>query len=596
MAGDCLRIANASGFFGDRFSAPREMIEGGPIDVLTGDYLAELTLAILHKTRASGARAGYAHSFLRQLEELLGTCLQRGIKVVTNAGGLNPRALADALRSLAERLGVPARIAHIEGDDLLARLPELRAQGHALAHFDTGAPFDSLPDAPVTANAYLGGFGIAQALAQGADVVVCPRVTDASLVVGPGAWRFGWGPHDWDALAGAVVAGHVIECGAQCTGGNYAFFNELAGLGAAETPLEPGFPIAELHADGSAVITKHPGTGGEVSLGTVTAQLLYEIGAPRYLNPDVTARFDYVQLEQQGPDRVRVFGARGEPPPPELKLCVNYMGGYRNRVRFLLGGLDVEAKARWAEQALFAKLGGAKSFAEVNVRLVRSDRPDPRSYDEALAELVISVKDRDSARVGRAFSSAAVELTLSSYPGFAVVEPPGDARSYAVYWPTRVPREAVREEVVIGAERWPIAPLRAPAAFAALPEPASVEPRGESQQSAEKSERVPLGRLVGARSGDKGGNANLGLWVRSAEAYAWLSEFMTIQRFRELLPEARELVVERYSFPRLFSLNFVVVGLLGEGVASSLRSDPQAKSLGEYLRAKLVPIPAALLR
>ncbi|MGH3183576.1 MAG: acyclic terpene utilization AtuA family protein, partial [Streptosporangiaceae bacterium] len=271
-----LRIANCSGFFGDRLAAPRELLDGGPIDVLTGDYLAELTMLILWKSRQRDPTLGYARTFYRQMEDVLGTCIDRNVKVVANAGGLNPAGLAQRLRELAAKLGIDVAVAHVEGDDILDRLGPLQAAGDPLAHLDTGRPLAEAGSEAVSANAYLGGFGIAEALAGGADVVVTGRVTDASLVVGPAAWRFGWSRTDWDRLAGAVVVGHVIECGTQATGGNYSFFGEVPGL------EHPGFPIAEVAEDGSAVITKHPRTGGLVSVGTVTAQLLYEIGAPLY--------------------------------------------------------------------------------------------------------------------------------------------------------------------------------------------------------------------------------------------------------------------------------------------------------------------------
>ncbi|HET9557454.1 MAG TPA: acyclic terpene utilization AtuA family protein, partial [Actinomycetota bacterium] len=317
-----LRIANCSGFYGDRRGAPRELLEGGPIDVLTGDYLAELTMLILWRSRGRDPAKGYATSFLGQMEECLGMAVDKGVKVVANAGGLNPAGLAAELRALAGRLGLDVGVAHVEGDDLLGRLDDLRAAGEPLAHLDTGVPLAAAGVAPVTANAYLGAWGIVAALEAGADVVVCGRVTDASLVVAPAAWHFGWAADDWDRLAGAVVAGHVLECGTQATGGNYAFLDELPDT------RPPGFPIAEVAADGSAVVTKHPGSGGLVSAGTVTAQLLYEIAGPAYASPDVVARFDTVRVEEVGPDRVRLSGTRGEPAPDRLKVAINYLGGF----------------------------------------------------------------------------------------------------------------------------------------------------------------------------------------------------------------------------------------------------------------------------
>ena len=580
-----LRVANCSGFYGDRLSAAREMVEGGPIDFLTGDYLAELTMLILWKSAQRTVGTGYATTFLSQMEEVLGTCADRGIKVVTNAGGLNPRGLAEKIRELAGRLGVSVNVAHIEGDDLLGRLEELTAAGVSLAHMDTGRPFSEIPAKPVTANAYLGAWGIVEALSGGADIVVCPRVTDASVVVGPAAWYFGWSRDEWDALAGAVVVGHILECGPQTTGGNYAFFTEVPDL------TRPGFPLAEVHADGSAVITKHPGTGGAVSVGTVTAQLLYEIGAPRYLNPDVVARFDTISLAQEGPDRVLVSGVRGEPAPPEAKVCINYLGGYRNSMTFVLTGLDVEAKAEAATAGLLDQLGGPDRFEEVDVRLVRTDKADASTNEEASAQLRVTVKDPDPTKVGRAFSNAATALALANYPGFHTTTAPGDASAYGVYWPALVPADAV-DQVVVAADGSVTHVAPTPAGRAAdapgAPAPAASPPAGATR-------RLPLGTVFGARSGDKGGSANVGVWARSDAGYAWLDRNLTVELFKELVPEAAELDVRRYELPNLRALNFLVAGILGDGVASNTRPDAQAKGLGEYLRSRVVDLPEALL-
>ncbi|HEX8927454.1 MAG TPA: acyclic terpene utilization AtuA family protein, partial [Actinomycetota bacterium] len=525
---DPLRVANCSGFYGDRHGAPRELLEGGPVDVLTGDYLAELTMLILWRSRGRDPAKGYATSFLRQMEECLGLAADRGVKVVANAGGLNPAGLAAELRALAARLGVPVRVAHVEGDDLLDRLPELQAAGEPLAHLDSGTPLATAGVTPVTANAYLGAWGIVTALDAGADVVVCGRVADASLVVGPAAWRFGWAADDWDRLAGAVVAGHVLECGTQATGGNYAFIHELP------DQRPPGFPVAEVAADGSAVVTKQPGTGGLVSVGTVTAQLLYEIDGPAYANPDVVARFDTVRVQQQGPDRVLLHGTRGEPAPDRLKVAINYLGGFRNQMSFVLTGLDLEAKAAMVERALFERLGGHDRFQAAEVRLVGRPAPDPASNEEAVAELRVTVKDPDPAKVGRAFSNAGIELALASYPGCYTTTPPGDASPYGVYWPTLVAADAVEQVVVLeGGERLPTPTAAARASQPTPPAPPPVAlpaapPGGPTV-------RAPLGRAFGARSGDKGGNANVGVWARDPEGYAYLASFLTVERFRELL-------------------------------------------------------------
>lgn len=560
-----VRIGNCSGFYGDRLSAMREMLTGGELDYLTGDYLAELTMLILGRDRAKHPDRGYAKTFLRQLEECLGLAHDRGVRIVANAGGLNPAGLADAVRALADRLGIPTTVAHVEGDDLLARAGELGL------------------GAPLTANAYLGAWGIVDCLNAGADVVVTGRVTDASVIVGPAAAHFGWSRNDYDRLAGAVVAGHVIECGVQATGGNYAFFTEVDDLTYA------GFPLAEIDADGSSVITKHPGTGGLVSVDTVTAQLLYEITGARYANPDVTARIDTVELAQDGPDRVRISGVVGEPPPPTLKVSTNSIGGFRNSMTFVLTGLDIDAKAELVQRQLEAAL--TTKPAELEWTLARTDHADADTEEAASALLHCVVRDPDPTTVGRQFSSAAVELALASYPGFTTTAPPGDGQVYGVFAPgyvdaAEVPHIAVhpdgtRTDIPAATETKALEPV---GPFA-LPEPL---PFGETR-------RLPLGRIAGARSGDKGGSANVGLWVRTGDQWRWLANTLTVELLKELLPETAELPVTRHLLPELRALNFVIDGILGQGVAYQARFDPQAKGLGEWLRSRYVDIPEGLL-
>ncbi|MFE7289834.1 acyclic terpene utilization AtuA family protein [Streptomyces noursei] len=560
-----LRIGNASGFYGDRFEAVREMLTGGRLDVLTGDYLAELTMLILGRDRLKDPRLGYAKTFLRQLEEGLGLAVERGVRIVTNAGGLNPAGLAQAVRELSARVGVPVRVAHVEGDDLLAR---------------------GWGEGVLTANAYLGGAGIAACLRGGADVVVTGRVTDAALVSGPAAAHFGWAADDHDRLAGAVVAGHVLECGTQATGGNYAFFEELGDL------RRPGFPLAEIHADGSAVITKHPGTGGAVTTGTVTAQLLYETAGARYLGPDVTARLDTVRLTADGPDRVRIDGVRGEAPPATLKVGLTRLGGWRNEVVFVLTGLDVEAKAALVRGQLEAALDRAgRRPREVSWSLARTDHADAAVQEEASALLRLVVRDPDAEAVGRAVSGAAIELALASYPGFHVTAPPGKGAPYGVFEAAYVAAADVAQVAVLpDGERVAVAPVPARAA-----EPAAVPEDLPEPLPAGPTRKAPLGRVAGARSGDKGGSANVGVWARTDDGWRWLAHELTVRRLRELLPEIAELEVRREVLPRLRALNFTVEGLLGDGVASQARFDPQAKALGEWLRSRHVRIPEVLL-
>ncbi|MEU6820361.1 acyclic terpene utilization AtuA family protein [Streptomyces atriruber] len=566
-----LRIGNASGFYGDRFDAMREMLTDGPLDVLTGDYLAELTLLILGRDRLKDPSRGYAKTFLRQLEECLGLARERGVRIVANAGGLNPAGLAAAVRELADRLGLGGlRIAHVEGDDLGDRFP-----------------------AALTANAYLGGAGIAACLDAGADIVVTGRVTDAALVTGPAAAHFGWAPDAYDELAGAVVAGHVLECGSQATGGNYAFFAEH-GRGP-DALRHPGYPLAEIHADGSSVITKHDGTGGFVDVGTVTAQLLYETQGARYAGPDVTARLDTAVLTQEGPDRVRIAGVRGEAPPPTLKVGLNRLGGFRNEVVFVLTGLDIEAKAALARAQIEDALDRAKSRpAEVRWELARTDRADAPTEESASALLRLVVRDTDADTVGRTLSGAAIELALASYPGFHVTAPPGKGSPYGVFEAAYVERETVPHIAVLpNGERTPV-PGETPLTRTRTLEPPAPPPLPAPLPPG-PTRRAPLGLVAGARSGDKGGDANVGVWVRSDDAWRWLAHELTVERLRELLPEAADLRVSRHDLPNLRALNFVVEGLLGEGVAAQARFDPQAKGVGEWLRARHLDIPEVLL-
>lgn len=560
-----VRIGNCSGFYGDRHAAMREMITGGDLDYVTGDYLAELTMLILARDRAKSPERGYAKTFLTQLEESLGLALERGVKIVANAGGLNPAGLATAVRALADRLGLAVNVAHVEGDDLIGRADELG--------------FGSV----LSANAYLGAWGIVDCLQSGADVVVTGRVTDASVIVGPAAAHFGWTRTDYDALAGAVAAGHVIECGTQATGGNFAFFTEVPDL------MHAGFPIAEIEADGSSVITKHPGTGGLVSADTVTAQLLYEIAGPRYANPDVTLRIDTATLTADGPDRVRIGGVRGEAPPPTLKVSLNTVGGFRNAMTFVLTGLDIEAKADLVRRQLEANL--TVSPAEVEWTLARTDHPDADTEEAASALLRCVVRDPDPAKVGRQFSSAAVELALASYPGFTTTAPPGEGQVYGLFTPgyvdaTEVPHVAVhadgeRVDIPSATDTRVLEPVDPPP----LPEP----PSGGATR------RLPLGTIAGARSGDKGGDANVGVWVRTEPQWQWLAHTLTVDVLRELLPETADLVITRHLLPNLRAVNFVVEGILGRGVAHQARFDPQAKGLGEWLRSRHVDIPEGLL-
>ncbi len=589
-----IRIANCSGYFGDRQSAALEMVEGGPIDVLTGDWLAELTMLILNRIQAKHPGQGFARTFVSQMEQVMGTCLDHGIKVVTNAGGLDPDGCAEAIAQVADRLGLAPKIAYVHGDDVLDRL-ELLTPFADGSLFDPGSSVDR--SKVLTANAYLGCWGIVDALTQGADIVVTGRVTDAAVVCGPAAWHHGWSPHDLDPLAGAVTAGHIIECSGQATGGNYSFFTEVPGWN--EGRARVGYPWAEIAADGSSVIGKHDGTGGLVSVGTVTSQLLYEIGSPKYLGPDVTARFDTAELVQIGPDRVRVSKVRGEHPPETLKVATNRMGGYRNTVTLGLVGLDIEEKAELCEAVFWdAYPFDRDEVDDVTVQLSRTDHEDPETNDMATARWSITVKDEDKDKAGRVFSGAIFQTALASIPGMhGLSGGPSSAEPYGIYAPAAIAREAVPSLVtVLGGDTREVSSVQPVTDW---PEPGWPihDPVNATAATYEWRKTRPelFGTIIGARSGDKGGDANLGLFARSDEAWLWLDEFVTTHQLEKMLPEVAGHRIDRYRLPKVWSLNFVIHGLLGDGVAASTRPDAQAKSLGEWIRARVVEIPVHLL-
>jgi hypothetical protein len=586
MSKQPLRIANCSGFSGDRRSAIAEILAGDPVDVIVGDYLAEVTMASMVQRTAAGHPRLWSDEFGIQLAGNLAAILDRGIKVVVNAGGFDPAGLAAQIRADAAALGRTASVAHIAGDNVLARLDELTAAGEQFSHLDTGKPLSDWGLTPSSANAYLGARGITMALEAGADVVICPRVTDASLVVGAAAWWHGWAPTDLDALAGAVVAGHIIECGPQVTGGNFSGFTTIPGM------LNPGFPIAEVAADGACVITKHTGQGGAVTTDTVKAQLLYEIQGPLYLNPDVTVDLRTVRVEDAGPDRVAVHGAIGSAPSPTTKVAITAVDGWENTVEAYLCGLDIDAKAALVE----AQAGAA--WADSGVRLHRVDRigtagVDPESVEAATVTLRFVGRADDAEPLApKRFFRALASTILMSIPGFHCDShhPRASKPSPVVaYWPGLVSCDVLQETVTLD-----------DGTTLTVPQPERAEvPVIESDPAPAAGSygdtvRVPLGRVAHARCGDKGGNSNIGIWVQPA-AWEWLRAELTEARFRQLFPESVGLPVTRHEFPHLRAVHFVVHGNLGAGGSSNGRLDALGKSVGEYLRARHVDLPVALL-
>ena len=585
---EVIKIANCSGFYGDNLSIAKKMVEGGPIDVLTGDYLAELTMTILYNQKIKrGENLGYVGTFIKQFREVAKLCDDKKIKIVTNAGGLNPSSMAAEVENIIKELELDLKVAYIDGDDLMPRLDELSSSGEKLKNIDKNNDLFSYEKKPLTANAYLGAWGIKEALDNGADVVICPRVTDAAVVIGPAAWKFNWSRNDYDQLAGALAAGHVIECGAQATGGNYSFFKEVPSF------KDIGYPIAEINEDGSFIITKHPNTGGLVSVGTVTAQLLYEIGSPAYVNPDVISHFDTLKIEQESKDRVFVSGCRGSSPPKDHKVCINLAGGFRNGTELLLTGLDIEEKAKLITETIFDSVGGKEQFDKVDIQLHRTDKENPESNEQAQAFLRIDVMSEDPDLVGRLFSAKIIELALANFPGWTGRSGVVPSGPYIEYWPALVDSKFIKEKVHFDSKTMEVIPtsqLDFEEVFYQK-EPVEVKKIVEKPDT-----EIFFGDLFGTRSGDKGGCANLGVWSKNPEAYGYLFNFLTIDKLKELLPDLKPFEIDRFELPNILSLNFYIHGILQDGVSSSTRMDGQAKSLGEYLRAKKINVPKIILK
>jgi len=587
MSKDIIKIANCSGYYGDKLSAAKELVDGGPIDVLTGDYLAELTMAILYGQKLQrGDDKGYVGTFLKQIKEVAASCKEKNIKIVSNAGGLNPKSMAYEIEKILDELSIDLKVAYIDGDNLIPRMSELKKQGEDFLNIEKKISLNDSGCDPLTANAYLGAWGIKEALDNEADIVVCPRVTDAAVVIGPAAWKFNWKRDDYDSLAGALAAGHIIECGCQATGGNYAFFKEV------ESFDNVGYPIAEIQEDGSFYITKHPDTGGLVSKGTVTAQLLYEISSPAYINPDVIAHFDTLKIEDLGKDRVFVSGCRGSSPPKEHKVCINLSGGFRNGMEIILTGLDIEEKAKIFTDALFNSVGGKDQFDEVSIQLHRTDKNNANTNEEAMASLVISVKSKDPNLVGRLFSAKIIELALANIPGFFAQGGVKSNGPVIVYWPALVNSKHIKEMVHVDGKNIEVIPtsqLNLEDIYYQK-EPIAIE---KIEKKDEKE--IYFGQIFGTRSGDKGGCANLGVWAKNSKTFGFLYDFLTVDNLKELLPDLKKFEIERYELSNINSLNFYIHDILQDGVSSNDRKDGQAKSLGEYLRAKKIKVPQSII-
>lgn len=591
MSEKILRIGNASGYWGDDLTVLRRQIEGGPIDVVTLDFLAEITMSILQKQRARDASRGYARDFVDQLDEVLQVALERGVVVISNAGGVAPRACADAILERARARGLQPRIGVVSGDDVLDRLDDWHREGIDLSNMDDGRPYAAVAGRITSANAYFGAAPVVRALQLGAQFVVTGRVTDTGITLAPMIARFGWAHDDWDRLAAGIVAGHILECGAQSTGGNFTDWESVPSF------HQIGYPIAEVHEDGSFVVTKHEGTGGMVNVQTVKEQLLYEMGDPlRYITPDVIADFSSIRLEADGRDRVRVWGIKGAAPTRFLKVSASFEDGFKASGAVIVSGPRARAKCEAFAKILWDRL---PAFEESLTEYVGADAtwgPISPSRDANEIYLRFGARDHDATKLDR-FSKMLPALILSGPPGVAVTGGRPPVQAVVAYWPTLIPRELCTALVdVIDGD----AVHHDEVAFAGTTgtgscEAGSVTPPGAPVAPSGESVRVALARLAHGRSGDKGDTCNIGVIARHPDVYPWLVQNLTAALVKERFAGIAHGEVERHEVPNLGALNFLLHECLGGGGTLSLHIDAQGKTLSHALLSTEVEVDRALL-
>ena len=591
MSKDKIIIANCGGFWGDDPSAAKRQVEGGPVDYLVMDYLAEVTMAILQKQRQKNPQAGYAGDFVRQLRDVLPACVERGIRVVSNAGGVNPVGCKAAVETLAAELGLADRIkvGVVIGDDIYDRLGDIVAVGEPLAHLESGEALEKSLDRVLSANVYLGAKPIARALALGADIVIAGRVTDTSVTLAPLIHEFGWASDDWDRLSAGIVAGHIIECGAQCTGGNFTDWHKVS------TYVNIGYPLVEAYPDGRFIVTKHPNTGGLVTVHTVSEQLLYEMGTPEYLSPDCTARFDSIRLEQQGPDRVSVSGVRGAPPPEKLKVSISTADGFRSIGRLMITGPRAREKADRVADTLWEEAGGKSVFEETSTQHIGYDACHPPLANEEPGEILLQLaaKDSDKRKLDSRLNLKLVSKCLASVPGITVLADQGRPRASEVvgYWPALIGHAHVPLSVQVGtsSEEVDIGGVRGRNVPDFTPEPVTAEVPNSG-----RSREVKLEQLCLARSGDKGDTCNVGVIARSPEIYRWLDDHLTADFVKAHFASICHGEVERFEIPNLLAYNFLLHHSLGGGGTLSLLLDAQGKTYAQYLLTAPVVVDEGL--
>lgn len=600
MRNGVLRIGNAGGYWGDDPKALKRQVERGDLDYITMDFLAEITMSILKKQQSRDSSKGYAYDFVRMLEETLPQILAKKIKVITNAGGINPKACAQAISELADRQGLELKIAVVHGDDIHGQLSELYQSGASFENMETEEDFSSVKDEIVAANVYFGALPVVEALRRWQpDIIVTGRVTDSGITLAPMIYEFGWELEDWNKLASGVVAGHMIECGSQITGGNFTDWELVPSFD------EIGYPVVEIHPNGDFVLTKHDRTGGFVSSDTAREQLFYEMGDPKsYITPDVIADFSTIQLTDVAENRVQVSGIKGHRPTPKYKVSMAYNKGYRTSGSILISGPNARSKAE-----TFAKLFWKRFTPQVEERSTEflgwnaCHRSLGHHADGCEIVLKLGVRAADVGAL-KVFGKLIPSLILSGPPGVTVLGGVPKPQGIISYWPALISKNLVEPKVGL----WKSGEL---SESFAVPNPVQGEwiaiasKRQVASQVTEEIEEVvqrhkdmqktPLFSICLSRSGDKGDTANIGVLARSEKAYAFLQKHLTAQLMKNLFQELCSGPVVRYEVDELLGLNFLLEKSLGGGGSSTLRSDAQGKTFSQAILNQRFAIPRDVL-
>ncbi len=592
-----IRIGNAGGFWGDDLNAFRRQLMGGPLDYISIDFLAEITMSILRKQQLKNSQAGYVTDFIHIINQNAEEIHRRGVKVLTNAGGMNPLECGRQVARILKEKNLPLKVAVVLGDNIMSDIMRMKEEGVSFRNMETGKSFEDVENKIQSANAYIGMWPLVKALEMGADIVIAGRVTDTSITMAPMAYEFGWQPGDFDKIAAALVAGHIIECGAQASGGNYTDWKKVTNW------KNMAYPIIEVEPDGSFVVTRHPNTGGLVNSDTVREQLFYEMGNPAaYISPDVVADFRTIQLEEQGTDRVRVYGVKGSAPTPFLKVSMAFQEGYVSSGSVIISAPEALLKAQTFASIFWDRLGLEFQKKNTNYQGYNSchlDLAAPIDPNEIL--LTFSIYDEDLKK-HEIFAKSIAPLILSGPPGVAVTGGRPHIKTVLSYWPALIPKEKVTAQTVL--LNWqgdPIEETRIPS-ITGVEEP-FVEPNDNTQQFATEGipipfdgkNRVKLYQICLARSGDKGDTANIGLLARSPAIYKWIKQHITASFVKYLFKGVCHGKVTRYELDNLLGLNFLLEESLDGGGTRSLMADPQGKTFAQALLNVEVDIPDDLL-